>query len=132
MQKAPAEFELLLSEWAEWKMDAGTGPLGYPSSAAFTRCAGGGLPDYVPDIDRARVCGAVNDAIVAVGGIHQGVIETVYFWRGLIGIRKAMEKYQVSQRTIYNWLDDARFVVWQEFISLQKMKKPLDTGIATI
>ncbi|MDR0249850.1 MAG: hypothetical protein LBI35_00810 [Burkholderiales bacterium] len=134
-EKAPAEFELLLNEWAEWKMDGCGGPLGYPSGASFTRNAGGGLPDYVPDVDRALVCGAVNDAIVSVGGIHQGVLETIYFWPGMAGIRKATEKYKVSKSTIYNWLDDSRFLVWQEYekmLALKNSEKPLDRKTGTI
>lgn len=104
-------------------MDGGGGPLGYPAGASFTRNMGGGLPDNVPDIDRWRRCAEVDDAIVAVGGIHQGIIDTVYFWRGMIGVRKAMEKYNVSQRTIYNWLDEARYVVWQKYTNDKNKQK---------
>jgi len=117
--KAPVAFELLLADWAEWKMSGCSGRLGFPRAAAFTRLSGGGLPDYIPDVDRAIACADVDAAVVAVGGIHQGLIEVVYMWPGMIGIRKAMEKYKVSQRTIYNWLDTARFVVWQEYVKIQ-------------
>ena len=117
------EAELLLKDWAQWKLGGMPNCLGYPKSATFTRfSARGGVRDYAPDMDRALECAALDAAIVAVGGIHETVLRLVYLWPQRGCIERVQRQYGVSRPTAYRWLENATEAVWCEFCNTQQEK----------